>query len=264
MRRIRARLHDQTGTSLIEIIVAAFILAVGVAISITTFAQAGKTTQSATRLEQAAAIAERDIESIRSRSFAKIALTSAPAGTTDGLSAGDVNQNNPKNPDYYVSGGNFTVRSDWNDKTSSLIATEALWVNASVSPALLPNENVTVDGLTAHIYRFVTERQESCPPSAGFLDPVITSLTPLLSNLVGSVNNLINTGLLGQLVSTRLNVFCLDESNPGHADTKRVTVAVVLDSPGNKAAPTRPVWLSTIVTCPQRGAITGSDEGCAG
>ena len=39
---------------------------------------------------------------------------------------------------------------------------------------------------------------------------------------------------------------------------------VVLDQPGNGARPTRPVYLSTIVTCPNRGAITGSDEGCAG
>lgn len=263
MAPLRNRLGDQRGVTLIEVLVSAFILALGIGVSITTFAQAGKTTHSATRLEQAASLAEREIEAIRARPYGNVVLSSKPAASGDGLVPGDSNPNNPKNPNFYVNGDNFRVRQNWNDKTSPLIANEPLWWRAGALPSLLPAEDITVDGLTAHVYRFITERQESCPPRFGFLDPVFTLLDPLLNLLVTNVNDLVNTGLIGSLVTARLNVFCLDDTVPS-AETKRVTVAVVLDEPGNGARPTRPVYLSTIITCAKRGAVVGTDEACAG
>ena len=68
------------------------------------------------------------------------------------------------------------------------------------------------------------------------------ALAGLLQQVLTPINN---------LLGTRINAFC---AGPG-PDAKRVTVAVVLDRTPNKAAPTRPIYMTTLVTDPARGLL---------
>lgn len=251
MNRLR---HEEAGFGVAEAIVAVMIIAIGLVAVLAAFAATEKQTSVAQRQSQAVGIAQRDIESIRNRSYANVATTTVPSPGTDGLDPGDRDPQNPRDPNFYVSAGpplRFKVKQNFRDKNSAPLpgtpTAGELFVPASAS-GIAQTSTFNVNGTSGTIHRYLTWRDEFCgvnlPGPAGHLaQRVSDDLLRLSSPLAKAVTSTV--------LGTQLNAFCADTQ-----DAKRVTVAVVLDRRGNGAGPDRPIWLSTIVYDPARGLIT--------
>lgn len=242
------RLNEERGLTIVEVMVAVLLLVLGLGAAVAAFPAASHQTLTGQRNEQAAAVAEKEMEALRSRPYANIAITSAPSQSTNGLNPGEGDTNNPRNPDFYVNGatGLYRIKQDYHDSTSaaavgSPAAGEAMIVSAA--NGVPHTSTVTVGGINMTVYRYVTDHRELCPINFGntVADAVSNLVTGLLGGLLGAVN---------AAIGTNVNVLC---SGVGE---KRVTVAVVPDRAGNKAGVTRPVYMSTMVADPALG-ITG-------
>jgi hypothetical protein len=240
-----SRLRSQEGSMIIEVMVAVLILVAGITTFVAVIPNMIRLTQTATRSEDASAAAEREIEKIRALPFSAIGLTSIPAGTSDTTS-----------PAYWITGSNYRIANNWADTGSGIMSGtpsggEPLWTSGGT---IAPTGTVNIDGQTADVFRYVTEREESCPPNAGpLVNPLVTLLTPALSTLLATINTQLNT-LLNNRLNARLDLFCLDNA-PSHADSKRVIVAVRMRSTNNDAGAVRPVYMTTVVTDKARGVV---------
>src|SRR5438552_6814835 len=97
------RLADETGFTIIEVLVAVMLVALGIGAVLAGMAMPQKHTLSAQRTAQAAAIAERTLEGIVQRApsaWATIAPVTALSHQPD------ANTTNPTDPRYFVSGSN--------------------------------------------------------------------------------------------------------------------------------------------------------------
>lgn len=260
-----AALRSDRGVGIVEVLAALLLIAIGLIAMLGAFSSTEREASTATKQSAAIAVGENELERLRDLPFNQLALTSLPAVSGDGLQPGDDNANNPRNPNFYVTGSSFQTLKTYGDKTSGPLrpqsgetVTQEPFV--AVSPSgVAPSSRVKVDSSTnnATLYRYITWRDETCAPQ----------LPAGLSALVNTVAGRLNSGLLGTLVGTaagtlfgtapsaKINLFCADTR-----DAKRVTVAVVLDRPGGgstgRARPDRPVWLSTLVRDPNKGLIS--------
>jgi type II secretory pathway pseudopilin PulG len=242
----RVHLRSERGVTLIEVLVGMLLLVVGLGAVMAAFPASGRQVLTGQREEQAAAIAEREIEALRGRPYANVALTTPPSNSpTNGLNADDADQNNPRNPNFYVNGPNLRIKRDFHNQNSGTLAESPAAGEPLVVAAggVAPTATVAADGIDYTVYRYVTTRQELCPPTLGneALQAVTNSVTNLLGTLLGLVNS---------IVPANINVLC---SGTGE---KRLIVAVVPARAGNRAGVTRPVYMSTIVANPTLG-LTG-------
>jgi type II secretory pathway pseudopilin PulG len=265
----------QDGIGLVEVLVAALLLAVGIVAVVGVFAMTKRQTSVGQQQSQAAAIAEAAMEQLANRPYADVAIISAPAPCASpeslqcrGLQSGDPDQGNPANPDAYVttSGGEpvLELKADYHNDTSGplqaasgrTIDSEPLVVKANGVPH---QSTRTADETTYRIYRYVSARSAYCGPLVGRdLYPVQQVLHGLLdeSPVIGLVN-----GLLGQVTgaNSTLNLFCSGQQPDG----ERVTVAVVADRAPAATYTPRPVWMSTIVTNEACGVVNlNGGNGC--
>ena len=259
--RATAALRSDRGVGMAEVIAAVFVIAIGLVAMLAAFTSTERQTSVATKQSQAIAAGQDELERLRDLPFSQLALSSLPSNASDGLKAGDPIPDNPRNPNFYVSGSNFLIKKTYGNKNSGPLNPqpgEVVSQEPFVSPiagGVAPQSRIKVGGSAtddATLYRYITWRDEACGPQlpAG-LNALITNNA---ARLVGSLLNSITNTLLG----TKLNLFCADTH-----DAKRVTVAVVLDRPGSgpdidrrAAGPDRPVWLSTIVRDPDKGLIS--------
>lgn len=135
----------ESGFALTETLVAAFVTAVGLLATLTTFDVSRNMVSLSVRKEAAVHLGQQEIERIRALEYEAIALTSAPSPSTD-----------PANPAFYVAGGSAPTYR-WNQRTDApLPHTEPLVVdtsNGQLSPEPTPWNDGRLSGL---IYRFVT------------------------------------------------------------------------------------------------------------
>jgi type II secretory pathway pseudopilin PulG len=212
-RRLAAR-PSEAGISLVEVVVAVTILAVGLFATIESLVRASEASLQAQRHEQALSTAQREIERLRLTPYANLRLTSNPGPQPSGLTTGETN---PRNPDYYVVAGTpsnrFLIKSNYHDATSPPLAGvdpngEELVTGDSATGTVVHYSTFTSGATEGNIYRYVTYRDERCGATT--------------------------------------------DTCPGTADSKRLTVAVVLDASPNGTGPDRPVYLSTVVTEPEQ------------
>jgi prepilin-type N-terminal cleavage/methylation domain-containing protein len=178
----------ERGFSLVEVLIAVFLITVGVAATIGVFGASGRTTLSAQRSNVATQQAQAEIEKLSALSYGQLALTSAPPASSD-----------PSNPGSRVTGSSFAVGSGLSEQ---LVLTAGAGQTAMVDPG--PHSFSVGRGgavVTGKIYRFVSWHDERCP----------TSLCD------------------------------------GTQNSKRVTVAVTLDSSPTQAA-RAPAWISSLIT----------------
>jgi prepilin-type N-terminal cleavage/methylation domain-containing protein len=147
---ITARMRDESGFSLVELLIAMALTAVGVAATLGVFGASGRTTVISQNAEVGAQQAQAELDRLSKLRYGELALTSTP-----------VNSTNPKNPNYRVSGVNFNVKSGL---TEAMVTTPGEGATAKVDPGptdFAVGQNGST--ITGEIYRYVTWRDENCP-----------------------------------------------------------------------------------------------------
>lgn len=230
---------------------AASILLIGVLAGFLALDSATSAAKTAERQAVAAAVGEQHIERVLAMSWTQLAHCRTPVASAD-----------PDAPPYYVQPGSttrFRVMEDYRRPSLGTLAGtpaagEVLVIQSpTTTPCDAGRRDAVFEGpipftsgtTTGTVYRFVTWRDDTC----------VASLPNDLAGLLDGLTNLI-AGLLTQLqdrLRTGVNAFCLQPQ-----DSKRVTVAVVLDDAGDYG-PHRPTWVSTIQTNPQDGLIIDSN-----
>src|SRR4051812_17487307 len=148
---IRRRLAAERGFTLVEILIAMALVAIGVAATIGVFGSSSRATVRAQRGEVAVQQAQAEIDRLSTLEYGETALTSAPTPSTD-----------PNDPRIKVQTGNrFLVRAGL---IEDLVLTAASGMTAMVDPGPT-NFSVGSGGaaVTGKIYRFVSWRDEQCP-----------------------------------------------------------------------------------------------------
>lgn len=204
---------SQDGFTLVEVLVAAFLVLVGLMAILAALDVSARTALSAQRHEQGISYAQRELEKLKTYPYAQLALSSAPAHQADGNPANDPTPNAPRNPNFYVvDPGTFQIKADYQNRNSAQVTAvpEPLVTGGTVDPG----PTAFADGATTGtVYRFITYRKENC---GAITVAGVTVLNPC----------------------------------PGLDNSKRITVAVVLNRVGNDAGPAKPVWVSSVVTDP--------------
>jgi prepilin-type N-terminal cleavage/methylation domain-containing protein len=147
---IKARVGDDRGFSLVELLIAMALTAVGVAATLGVFGASGRTTVISQNSEVGAQQAQAELDRLSKLRYGELALTSTPTAST-----------NPKNPNYRVTGSSFNVRTGL---TEALVTTPGDQAVAKVDPG--PSDfAVGQNGstITGKLYRYVTWRDENCP-----------------------------------------------------------------------------------------------------
>lgn len=199
------RLRDQGGFGLVEALVAAFVLIIGVAAAITIFASSGHAGATAERHQAAVALAQEEIERIRSLLYEEIGLVGLeyPGSLGDEL----------PNPGRRVMGTNYVPAG----ASGPHLPVERLVVSdAGRSFSLLPYETRQMQSRsgteTAHIFRFVTWRDEECPLlDLGDLNISLSRLGGMITSLLGNLEvSLAGQGLISTAQSSKNTLLALN------------------------------------------------------
>jgi prepilin-type N-terminal cleavage/methylation domain-containing protein len=145
-----ARIREERGFTLVELLIAMSLTAVGVAATLGVFGASGRTTVISQNTEVGAQQAQAELDRLSKLKYGELALITTPVASAD-----------PKNPNYRVSGTDFNVRPGL---TEALVTTAGDGSTAKVDPG--PTTFSVGQGgstITGRIHRFVTWRDENCP-----------------------------------------------------------------------------------------------------
>ena len=152
------RLGGEGGLTIVEVIVAALILALGAMATFGVLASATKNTQRAKATQVALDRAQQELETMRSLSNKSLALTATPAHST-----------NPLSPNFRVTGNEFaTVRTPVSGNAVMVVNGGSLYGGGfvgggTVSPGPIPFTSGDVSG---RVYRYVVWRDDANCPAA--------------------------------------------------------------------------------------------------
>lgn len=153
MRRLLNRIDgsDDAGLTIIEVIVAALILALGAAATFGVLSAATKNAQRAKASQVALDLAQEEMERLRAVRYDQLALSSLPASSPSEL-----------NPNYRVQGTTFALQRRPIGEYGSLVMGEA-----GISPqSEFFSGNPSAGGVTGTVYRYVVWRNDDRCPEA--------------------------------------------------------------------------------------------------
>jgi type II secretory pathway pseudopilin PulG len=158
MDRPRTR---EAGFTIVEVLVAVFILVMGALATFGLLTSAIRNTQRAKATQVALDRAQQEIETLRSRPYQQLALTATPAAETKRLS-----------PNYRVSGATFAVVREPPSTYYTMVVNPA---EGKVPPGPEPFSSGDVSG---KIYRYVVWRNDdkcaaACPGEQDFKQVVV-------------------------------------------------------------------------------------------
>jgi len=206
--RLNRALRDQRGVSLIELMVVVLVVTVGLIAVVAVLDQATKTAVAAQRHQTAIQIGQREIEKLKDIPYQTLGHAVTPTGTTSGVPLGNPS---PKNPNYYVSGARFLVKSNYRNMNSApppgvSTSGEELVTPTTGGPAsgglVAQPQSFTVGKVSGVVWRFVTWRAENCDNCTG-------------------------------------------------RDSKRLTVAIKLNTTSGTPVPNKPVWVTSVYADPE-------------
>jgi Tfp pilus assembly protein PilV len=243
------RLASESGSLLIEVLVAAAILIGGIAGTVAAFDSTTRASHTAEREAEAVSIAEKELERVVSKPFAQINDCTTPSAGTG----------RSDDPQSWVQNGQFFVARNFRPTGSSGSATpppadlsssnelalESFAVS-NTTGCVLPLEDASASGVTndskiAHtkLFRFITNVGAQCASNlATSVSGTLTGSAPLLGTLSATLNS---------TTTTDLSALC---GTIGVQQAKRVTIAVVLNQLSNNAGLRYPVYVSTLVADP--------------
>ncbi len=157
--RMQRLVGREEGFTLIEVLMAAVILALASLAVFGVLAAATRNAQRATASQVALDRAQEEIEKLHSLSYSELALTTTPEYVA-----------NPENPNHRVSGGSFYLqREPLAEKATMVVKHGEIWgkpeqeVEGVVLPGPVPFESGSVKG---ELYRYVVWRNDpDCPES---------------------------------------------------------------------------------------------------
>jgi prepilin-type N-terminal cleavage/methylation domain-containing protein len=156
-RRVAGRIAlEQRGFTMIELLVVASLVAIGLVSLISTFDHSRDLTNLNEQLQTANYQAERELERLLASSYSTLALQAAPAHSTD-----------PKDPDYYVSSGSPPTYQ-W-DQGSTGPQSSELVIDAS-NGSITTSKVAWSDSdsrLSGYVHRYVTWTGDLCASCAG-------------------------------------------------------------------------------------------------
>jgi type II secretory pathway pseudopilin PulG len=152
------RLGSEAGMTIIEVVVAAMVLALGAAATFGVLTSATKNTQRAKATQVALNRAQLEMETLRSLEDDQLAMTGAPP-----------HSNNPLNPNYRVSNQNFALTREPPGNYASMVFKGGSLYGGDiieggiVSPGPTPFTSGDVSG---KIYRYIVWRDDTTCPAA--------------------------------------------------------------------------------------------------
>jgi type II secretory pathway pseudopilin PulG len=167
---MRRAIRSEDGFTIVEGLVAAVLLVAAAAALMTTLAGARKATYRGEQEQVVNDIAQREMEALRSVPYTQLAMTSAPAHSTD-----------PSDPRYRVTAGNFALARDGSNAAPMVVNGGTLVKGGTVSggvvdPGPTPFSSGDVSGT---IQRFVVWQDDQhcedlqCPGSQDFKRAVV-------------------------------------------------------------------------------------------
>jgi hypothetical protein len=141
--------HGEAGLTIIEVVVAAVVLAMGAMATFGILASAAKNSQRAKATQVALDLAQEEMERLRAVPYDNLAISHLPTPSTSVLS-----------PDYRVVGSDFALQRSPVGESEPLVVTES-----GFSPkSEFVSGNPSAGGVTGTMYRYVVWRNdESCP-----------------------------------------------------------------------------------------------------
>jgi Tfp pilus assembly protein PilV len=221
---IRRRLAASDGVTLIELLVALFILVAGILSTFTVFTSAKRSTSVSEIRTAEIHRAQSELERLQSLSYSTLALTSAPATSASST-----------NPGFYVGAGTCPTYQ-WNQSAGATNATSALVVNAC--PYFAYEEGGLKERAVAG---------GEVKPTTEWKDG---RLSGTIYDYVTWVNDKYCNAGSG----------CPGANGEGIDSYKRITVAVTSNSTPGSAAPTGYVLASAIVADPHARAVKAIED----
>lgn len=241
--------RSESGAILIEVVIAIAVLIAGILGTLGILDAARSTAATSQRMSAADAVAQREIEAMRTQSFAGLYDCSAP-----------VHASAPTDPRYWVtSAPRLLVQQDFRKANSQLLAdvpaggeplfTGTCTSTVGVAPGPTPFTSGNVHG---QIYRFVSGEGIPCVSTlTNDLNASLSSATGVdaASGTTGLVTTLLSS--LTPTVDANIAGFC----QLGNIEAKRLTVAVTVDSQPGGPGPHMPIYLSSLVSDPSAGVV---------
>jgi Tfp pilus assembly protein PilV len=215
---------DEAGFGIVEVMVASVLLAVGILGTMLALDGATRGSFSAQRHEQAISLAQRELEKITAYPFARIELDGYPSAVVDPT------PNNPSDPRQYVSGTNFQIKKNYNN-----------------SAAGKPADTGTTEPLVAD--------PDGDPAADGYSIPTISQNVPIGPPSAGGVQQEATIWRFVTYRDENCAVLGLIDLCPAEQGSKRITVAVALEPSGNGSGPSKPTYLTSLVTDPDAAAL---------
>jgi Tfp pilus assembly protein PilV len=153
IERIRQRLRAEGGFTLVEVMIATLLTAIGTMALVTGFDSSREMVNLAERNEAATHQAEKELERIMAMDYSAVALTATPTASS-----------NKNNPAYYVNGGNYTWDQDASPRTEALVVDA---VNGQIEPI----ETWSDGRLSGEIHVFTTHVYDQNLQQAGTDQP---------------------------------------------------------------------------------------------
>jgi prepilin-type N-terminal cleavage/methylation domain-containing protein len=148
---MRRAIRAEQGFTLVEVLIAMVLMAVGISATLGVFGSSGRATVLSQQVDVASQKAQSEVDRLSKLGYAKLGLTSTPSSSTNAL-----------DPNYRVSGTTLAIKTGLTE--SFVLSSDTGQSGASVSPTPTTFAVGTGNGtVTGKIYRYVTWRDENCP-----------------------------------------------------------------------------------------------------